>query len=247
MNIRTRKLMAALCLYTSAGALSSVVAQSTPTPTPTTRSTSTTPPADEKVQLDQVVVTGTLIPIAAGATAIPVTVLGSPEIEQTGVNTDLIDVLRKTQPAFYGSNNLGSDVANTNSGDTNGGSGVSLRNRSTLVLINGRRAAISPVLASGGKSFVDVSMIPLSAIDRVESLSAGASATYGSDAVSGVVNIIMKTNYTGAEVGGSYGFSTNDERWANRSYFAVAGASAGNTSITVTTEWKKSDPLIQRE
>src|SRR5688572_3141194 len=111
MNIRTRKLMAALCLYTSAGGFSAVVAQSTAAPTTPAPATSSTAPADEKVTLEQFVVTGTLIPFAAGATAIPVTVLGTPEIEQTGVNTDLIDVLRKSQPAFYGSNNLGSDVA----------------------------------------------------------------------------------------------------------------------------------------
>ena len=260
MNIPSRKLTAALLLYFGAGAFSAAMAQAAAAPAPTTTpsaprtSASAAPvtptantPADEPIRLDQMVVTGSLIPIAAGSTAVPVTVLGIPEMERTGVSTDLIDVLRKTQPAFYGSNNLGSDVANINSGDTNGGSGVSLRNRSTLVLVNGRRAVLSPVLASGGKPFVDVSTIPLSAIDRVEILSDGASATYGSDAVSGVVNIIMKTNYTGAEVGGSYGFSSNKEHWANRSYFAVAGASAGNTSVTVTTEWKKSDPLIQRE
>src|SRR5688572_2786125 len=212
-----------------------------------------TPPAttptvkEEAVTLDKFVVTGSLIPIAAGSPAIPVKVIGAPEIERTGINTDLADVLRRSQPAFYGANNLGSDVANTNSGDTNGGSGLALRNRSTLVLINGRRAAVSPVLASGGLPFVDISVIPLAAVERVEVLSDGASATYGSDAVSGVINIILKSNYQGAEVGGSYGFSTNKEHWATRSYYAVAGASSGDTSVTFTTEWKRSDPLIQKE
>jgi hypothetical protein len=92
------------------------------------------------------------------------------------------------------------------------------------LLVFGRRAALSPVLASGGASFVDVSAIPISAVERVEVLSDGASATYGSDAVSGVVNIILKTNYVGSEVGGSYGFSTNKGNWANRSYYGIAGA-----------------------
>ncbi len=208
----------------------------------------TTPTVTEQaVALEQFVVTGSLIPIAAGSPAIPVKVIGAPEIERTGISTDLADVLRRSQPSFYGANNLGSDVANTNSGDTNGGSGLALRNRSTLVLINGRRAAVSPVLATGGLPFVDISVIPLAAIERVEVLSDGASATYGSDAVSGVINIILKTNYQGAEVGGSYGFSTNKERWATRSFYAVAGATSGDTSVTFTTEWKRSDPLIQKE
>jgi len=202
---------------------------------------------EERVTLEKFVVTGSLIPIAAGAPAIPVKVLAAQEIEKTGISTDLADVLRRSQPAFYGANNLGSDVANVNSGDSNGGSGLALRNRSTLVLINGRRAAISPVLASGGSSFVDVSMIPVSAVERVEILSDGASATYGSDAVSGVVNVILKTNYQGAEVGGSYGYSTNKGNWANRSFYTVVGGSSGKTNLTITAEWKRSDPLIQYE
>ena len=226
------------CLFVAFSALATATARAQTAPAPTT-------PAVTK--LESFVVTGSLIPIAAGSTAVPITVIGATEIEKTGVSTDLLDVLRKSQPAFYGGNNLGSDVANINSGTTNGGSGISLRNRSTLVLINGRRAAISPVLASGGASFVDVSAIPISAVERVEILSDGASATYGSDAVSGVVNIILKTNYVGSEIGGSYGYSTNKGNWTNRSYYGIVGATAGKTSITVSTEYKSSDPLIQSE
>ncbi len=77
---------------------------------------------------------------------------------------------------------------------------ISLRNRPTLVLINGRRAATSPVAASGGYAFTDVSMIPVSAIERVEVLADGASATYGADAVGGVVNIILKSKLRGCRV-----------------------------------------------
>lgn len=210
---------AALCLVAGISLVATAVAQ-----TAQPRVTNT---AEEKVTLEKFVVTGSLIPIAAGSPAIPVKVLGTQEIEKTGVSTDLSDVLRRSQPAFYGANNLGSDVANVNSGDSNGGSGLSLRNRSALVLINGRRAALSPVLATGGNSFVDVSLIPISAVERVEILSDGASATYGSDAVSGVINLILKTNYEGAEIGGSYGFSSNKGNWANRSFYTVVGATSG--------------------
>lgn len=202
---------------------------------------------EETVKLEKFTVTGTLIPVAAGSTTVPLTIIGAPELERTGITTDLIDVLRSSMPSFYGGNNLGSDVANTNSGDSNGGSAISLRNRSTLVLINGRRAASSPVVATGGNNFVDVSTIPFSAIERVEVLTDGASATYGSDAVSGVVNIILKKNYNGAEIGGSYSFSTNQGHWANRSYYMVGGASNAKTSVLFTTEWKRSDPLYQYE
>src|SRR5687767_5304425 len=126
MNIRSRKLTAALSLYFGVGAFSVVMAQAVPAPSPTTPSTTAprtpatpvTPPADEPIRLDQMIVTGSLIPIAAGSTAVPVTVLGTPEMERTGISTDLVDVLRKSQPAFYGGNNMGSDVANIDSVDT---------------------------------------------------------------------------------------------------------------------------------
>jgi iron complex outermembrane receptor protein len=200
---------------------------------------------DETVTLDKFVVTGSLIPMAADTPAIPVSVITSLDIQQSGVSTDILNILKKTEPFFYGANNIGSDNGNISSGSSNGGSAVALRNRATLVLINGRRAAMSPVTASGGATFVDVSLIPVSAVERIEVLSDGASATYGSDAVSGVVNIILKTNYRGAEVGGRYGFSPNDGDYSERSYFGVFGAGTDKTQITVSTEWKKSDPLIQ--
>lgn len=238
MNIRSRKFAAGLALIAGAGAVLSPVARAAAAPSIQN---------DEKVTLEKFVVTGSLIPIAAGSPAVPVTVLGTPEIERTGVTTDLLDVLRKAQPQFYGSNNVGAEVANINSGDTNGGSGLAFRNRSTLVLINGRRAPVSPVAATGGLAFVDVSAIPLAAIERVEILSDGASATYGSDAVSGVVNIILKSNYSGAEIGGTFAMSTNSEHWTNRNFFAVAGATSGATSVTISTEWKRADPLIQKD
>ena len=236
MNPKSERITrAALCCFLSAGLVSNALAQTAPVKT------------EERVTLDKFVVTGSLIPVAAGAPAIPVRTLLAEDIERTGITTDLADVLRRTTPQFYGGNNIGSDRANTDSGDSNGGSSVSLRNRSTLVLINGRRAVTSPVVSSGGAAFVDVSTIPMSAIERIEVLSDGASATYGSDAVSGVINVILKSNYTGAEVGGSYGFSTNDGHWEKRSFFATAGASSDKTSVVVTAEWKRSDPLIQFE
>jgi len=202
---------------------------------------------DEEVQLEKFVVTGSLIPMAADTPAIPVSVITSVDIKNSGVSNDLLQVLKKTEPFFYGANNIGSDNGNISSGSSNGGSAVSLRNRATLVLINGRRAAVSPVTASGGAKFVDVSLIPISAVERLEILSDGASATYGSDAVSGVVNVILKTNYRGAEVGGRYGFSPNGGNYEERSYFGVFGAGTDKTQITISTEWKKSDPLIQNE
>ncbi len=208
-------------------------------------------PATEKkedtLKLETYTVTGSLIPIAANTPAIPVTVISAIDIQNSGVTTDLLAVLKKTAPYFYGANNIGSDNGNISSGSSNGGSAVALRNRATLVLINGRRAAVSPVTASGGADFVDVSLIPVSAVERIEVLSDGASATYGSDAVSGVVNVILKTNYRGAEVSGRYGFSPADGKYAEKGYSGVFGAGTDKTNITISTEYKKSDPLVQKD
>ncbi len=235
MNTRSVGITRALLCSILGGGLASVAgAQNAPART------------EEKVALEKFVVTGSLLPAAAGATANPVSVLSAPEIERTGISGDVLQLLKKTEPYFYGANNLGSDNGNIQSGSTNGGSSVSLRNRSTLILINGRRMNVHP-LAAQGSSFFDVSMIPVSAIERVEILADGASATYGSDAVSGVVNIILKSNYQGGEIGGRYGFSPNDGNYSERSYFGTFGASNGKTSVTLSTEWKKTDPLIQKE
>jgi iron complex outermembrane receptor protein len=198
-------------------------------------------------ELETVVVTGSYIPINLSTPGVPVTVITAEDIAATGVATDLLDVLTKSNPFFFGANNIGSDNGNISSGSTNGGSSVALRNRATLVLINGRRAAVNPVVASGGSNFVDVSLIPIGAVERIEILSDGASATYGSDAVGGVVNVIMKTNYEGVEVGARYGMSNNDGDYSELSYYGVAGASFGDTSVTISTEYKHSDPLIQKD
>lgn len=199
--------------------------------------------ADEQI-IQEVVVTGSLIPLDLNAPGVPVTVMSSEDIQLSGAPTDVLDVLKKTQPAFFGGLNIGSENGNISSNSTNGGSMVSLRNRSTLVLINGRRAAVSPVAASGGHNFVDVSMIPTAAIDRVEILADGASATYGTDAVGGVVNLILKSHFEGVEVGGRYGFDKGGD-YTQRSYYATMGTSNDTTSITFSANYQKNDPLLQ--
>ncbi|MEY2920463.1 MAG: hypothetical protein RL261_1768 [Pseudomonadota bacterium] len=197
-------------------------------------------------ELEEIVVTGSLIPLDLNAPGVPVTIVSSEDIANSGVNGDMLDVLQKTQPAFYGGLNIGSENGNVSSGSTNGGSQLALRNRATLVLINGRRAAVSPVAASGGFNFVDVNMIPTSAIERVEVLTDGASATYGADAVGGVVNLILKSKFDGVEVGGRYG-SDNSGDYTEHSAYATLGTSSEKTNVTFSTEWFKSDPLVQAD
>jgi iron complex outermembrane receptor protein len=201
----------------------------------------------EVTTLEKYVVTGSYLPPAANAVAIPVISVDAKAIENSGSATNVLEILRKTVPQFNGNGNIGNTNANVGSGSTNGGSQILLRNASTLVLVNGRRSAYNPVSATGGYSFVDVNMIPVSAIERIEVLADGASAIYGTDAVSGVVNIILKTNYQGFEAGGRYGWSTNKGHTAERSGYIVGGLSNGRTSMTISAEFVKQDPIFNYE
>jgi len=200
---------------------------------------------DKVLKLEKFEVTGSYIPVAGTATAIPVTTLDATAIAATGINSNVLEVLRKAAPQFSGNGNLGNTNANINSGATGGGSQLAFRNTQTLVLINGRRSAYAPILASGGAQFVDVNLFPISAIEKIEILQDGASAIYGTDAVSGVVNIILKSDYKGAELGGVYSFSDNDGKYAERKAWVVAGAGNEKTNVTVSAEWTKIDPLFQ--
>jgi iron complex outermembrane receptor protein len=237
MNARSaRNLLALLALSASAGVAPLAVAQQ-----------ATASDKDTTLNLDKIVVTGSYIPVAADAIAIPVTVIGADEIAKTGITTNAMEVLRKAVPQFMGNANIGSENANIASGSTGGGSQASLRNLNTLTLINGRRAAASPITGTGGNQFVDLNIIPLSAIDSIEVLLDGASATYGSDATSGVINIKTKRDYNGAALSGYYEFSDQPGKWATFGGNFVTGASNGKTSITVAGGWSHQDPLYQFE
>lgn len=163
--------------------------------------------ADTSAQkLDKVEVTGSSIKQIDGETALPVQIITRQDIQRTGVSN--AEQLLKTISAT--STLGGTSVANTGAGGGQGGGAstslISLRglgSARTLVLINGRRSA-----PAGGSSAVDISTIPLSAIDRVEVLKDGASAVYGSDAVAGVVNFILRRDFTGAEVTSTIGTPT---------------------------------------
>ncbi len=240
-TIRERKVLLAFAWMAMSSLIASTLnAQAT--------SATATPSAGSQPQvMERFEVTGSYIPYSADAPAVPVTKVGLPEIESTG-EMDLLEVLRKTVPQFVGNSNIGSSNSSIQGGSTNGGSRVQLRNVATLVLINGRRGVFAPVSAVGGFDFVDVNSIPVAAVESIEVLKDGASALYGSDAVSGVVNIILKKDFEGVEVGGRYRMSPTElGTWEERSARVIAGATAGKTSMTVSFEWLKSDPLKQNE
>jgi len=238
-----RKFKAALALIIGAGLSSIAVAQTAPTSSLAAPEPQPTP----EVKMEKVVVTGSYIPYALDAPAVPIKVISAPKIESTGESGDLLEVIRRAMPQFVGNGNLGSSNSNIQGNSTGGASQILLRNVATLVLINGRRAAFAPVAATGGFSFVDVNSIPVSAVERIEVVSDGASATYGSDAVAGVVNIILKKDFEGVELGTSYRVATQAGHWEERSARAIVGAKSAKTSLTISVEWVRSDPMFQNE
>ena len=241
MNLNSvRKSWAALALILSAGLPNLAVAQTASTPAA---------PSDQTVQMEKFVVTGSYIPMSSVAPAIPVSTFETQDIVNTGETTNLFDVLTKMSPVFTGGLNLGPTNGNISSNSTNGGSQVAIRDLPTLVLINGHRVAFSPVDAVGGYEFVDLNLIPVSAVEKVEILTDGASAIYGSDAVGGVVNIILKSNFNGWETGASYRFAEDlvKGHWAEREAHLTGGVTDGKNSIMVSASWSKTDPLIQSQ
>jgi outer membrane receptor protein involved in Fe transport len=147
--------------------------------------------------LDDVIVTGSRIPQTNLVTTSPVTQVTGEDIDVAGV-TRVEDLISQLPQAFAAQN---STVSNGSSGTAT----VSLRNLGssrTLVLIDGRRMGYG----SPNDDAADLNQIPEQLVERVEVLTGGASAVYGSDAVAGVVNFIMKKDFEGLQVDAQYGF-----------------------------------------
>ena len=114
----------------------------------------------------------------------------------------------------------------------------------TLILVNGRRVVGSPSLGGGGT--VNLNMIPFSAVDRVEVIADGASAVYGSDAVAGVVNVILKKNYDGLKFSARYGDRHEDDG-SETSFSILTGASSDRGSVTLGVEYDSRDPIFDAD
>ena len=139
-----------------------------------------------------IVITGTRIPQPNLTSASPVTVLSSQEVKLSGT-TRTEDLINSLPQAFA---TQGSNISNGSTGTAS----VNLRNlgsQRTLVLVNGRR--LQPGDPRAG-SIADINFIPAPMVKRVDVLTGGASSVYGADAVAGVVNFIMDTNFTGLRI-----------------------------------------------
>ncbi len=179
--------------------------------------------------LEEVVVVGSLIRrrvVYEGRA--PVQTLEASQFESVGA-AQPVDVLSSLTA------NTGSYIA-TQQSYLQGVSQFSLRGvglSSTLTLINGRRAGFAPVSNDVGQSFFDINTLPVLMIERVEILRDGASATYGSQAVAGVANIVTRRGFTGLEVAGGYRTASN--RAYDLSF--AAGLEAPRGHVTFYGTW----------
>jgi iron complex outermembrane recepter protein len=156
--------------------------------------------------LDEVIVTGSRESgITAANSGAPVQILSAAALRTVAGNPDLLAALAQVVPSFT-AQAFGNDMA----GQTLQAKLRGLSCNDVLVLVNGKRrhGTANIELDSGpfqGCAGVDLDFIPIAAIDHIEVLTDGAAAQYGSDAIAGVINIILKKNYTGGNVSGTYG------------------------------------------
>ncbi len=158
--------------------------------------------AQEVIELEKIEVTGSHIKRTDFEGAPPLVVLDRGYIDRSGAST----LTGLVKDVIFNSGGVKDETFTQ--GFAPASAAFDLRglgvNR-TLVLVNGRRVPLFPFAQDGSASFVDINLIPLGAVERIEILKDGASAIYGSDAIAGVVNIILRQDYDGAEISAELG------------------------------------------
>lgn len=152
--------------------------------------------------VEEIVVTGSYIKRAPVDAPSPIRTIGRDELEAKG-NSQLADMVMKL-PAVVGSENV---TAQEQSVGGAGAANINIRNlglASTLVLIDGKRVNVGTSVSNQGEQFVDINRIPFIMVENVEILKDGASALYGSDAVAGVANFKLRSDFEGFEIQAMY-------------------------------------------
>jgi outer membrane receptor protein involved in Fe transport len=213
--------------------------------TPQSDADATLPAAGDTNEGEVVVVTGSRIRTRQYDFANPVVSIDSSSIQNAGV-TNLTDFLTQS-PALTGST-TSNDTSGTNAGI--GAVGLNLLNlrnlgtQRTLVLVDGRRH----VAAVPGSSSVDINTIPVDLIDRLDIVTGAASAIYGADAVTGVVNFVMKRNFEGLNIRAQAGISEYGDA-ATQFVSATAGMNfaGGRGNIALAAEYGHEDVFNRRQ
>ncbi|WP_181141904.1 TonB-dependent receptor domain-containing protein [Xanthomonas arboricola] len=193
----------------------------------------------EVTQLDKVTVTGSLIPRSQVETATPVFSITAQDIQRRGFK-DVYDVLR-SQPMATGSVQDGQ----FSGGFTAGAKSLSLLGLDpgfTLVLIDGRPMADYPLLYNGQSNFVDLASVPVGMVERIDVAPGNQSSIYGSSAIAGVVNIILKKRMDGVQM--NYRMGTYDGGGGNNQRFQLTGGNEiGGANIVWGLQLNNQDPI----
>lgn len=220
MNCKTSKLRDAIAFALVVGASGTGVAYAQNSDTKT---------------LDKIEVTGSRIRQVDTETAQPVLLIGREQIEKQGFNS-VADILSNV--AAVGSPAI-SRTSPLSSGEAVGGTYIDLRNlgaNRTLILVNGKRLGIT------NDGLQDVASIPAAMVERIEILKDGASSTYGSDAIAGVINIITRSNFEGMEANaylGQYGQGDGQRQ----QYSFLMGFTGDRGSLTAGVEYTNEEPV----
>lgn len=190
-----------------------------------------------------VIVTGSRIPRASLEGPSPVTVISAEDITRHGYK-NVFDALNSlTQNSGFVQ---GADFGNTFTPSANAISLRGLGPNHTLVLLNGRRLADFPIAYEGTVNFTNLANIPAAVIERIEILNGGASAIYGSDAIAGVVNVVLKKRADGIEVNAKAG-TTSRGGGGDRRLQLSGGAQDGQLNTVFAVELSERDPLSSLE
>lgn len=188
-------------------------------------------------ELEEVIVTGSRIPLQSSEFATPTTVIQNTVFDRSG-STNLGEILHK-YPALLGG------ISNNNNGVLNAGQELlnlrGLGTARTLVLVDGKRQVPGQI----GTSAVDISYIPTTLVERVEIITGGASAIYGADAVTGVVNVLLKKDFEGLEIDLLGGVSDKSDGERNDiSLLWGMNFNGGRGNITVSVSYTDESEVI---
>lgn len=194
--------------------------------------------APEDKEYEKLAVTGSHIKRIDMEGASPVMMIDRDMIEQSGHNS-VSDVLRDiTASSFGGAREAsGSNAAGVSSVNLRG-----LGSDKTLVLLNGKRLPIDAVTGT-----VDLNLIPLAAVKRVDVLKDGASATYGSDALGGVVNIITHKDYNGSQLSYQESFMSQFAGGKTKQVEFVTGSATARSSITTIMSFRENEKFFSKD
>jgi iron complex outermembrane recepter protein len=194
---------------------------------------------NSSTELETVVVTGSLIPQSKLEQATPLTVITAEDMQARGF-TSVADALQQTSFATGAIQN-----GQFSGGFTQGAQTLSLFGLSpsyTKYLIDGRPMSDYPALYNGTDNFVSISGVPIELVDHIDVLPGGQSSIYGSDAIAGVINIVLKKKLDGPLVDIRYGW-TQDGGGTERRFAVADGFNAGSFNLMGGIQYEKTDPI----